>query len=94
MIPAKPHKYTPDFKIRDGVYIETKGFLDKKDRVKLEMVKKQHPNIEILILFQKATNPIYHGSKTTYGDWATEQGFKWAQGPDIPLEWLAYGYKK
>jgi len=38
-------------------------------------------------VFQKANNKIRKGSKTTYGKWADDNGFKWADNT-IPKEWL------
>jgi hypothetical protein len=59
------------------VYLEYKGVLDGKTRKKMKLVKKQHPKLDIRIIFEKASNKIYRGSKTTYGMWADQHGFKW-----------------
>ena len=83
----KPRTYTPDFYFPDtDVYVETKGHLDKGDRVKMLLVKEQNPDLDIRFVFIRASNKIYKGSKTTYGDWATKHGFQWAEG-SIPEEW-------
>jgi len=86
----KPRTYTPDFYLPEtNIYVEAKGHLDKADRVKMLLVKEQHPDLDIRFVFLKARNKIYRGSKTTYADWANKHGFIWAEGM-IPEEW----YKK
>jgi hypothetical protein len=86
-------KYTPDWVItrtksnRRPLYIEYKGVLDKVSRKKLKLVKKHHPNMDLRIVFQNASNKIYRGSKTTYGKWADQHGFIWADNV-LPKEWL------
>lgn len=87
----KPRTYTPDFYFPEtDVYVETKGHLDKGDRVKMLLVKEQNPELDIRFVFFRAANKIYKGSKTTYGDWATKHGFQWAEG-SIPEEWCRNG---
>jgi hypothetical protein len=84
----KTRTYTPDFYLVDSdIYIEAKGNLTKDDRVKMVLVKQQHPEYDIRIVFMNARNKIYKGSKTTYSDWAERYGFLWAEG-SIPKEWL------
>lgn len=83
--------YTPDFKIRTKsgriFYIEYKGVLDLDTRKKMVRVKNQYPKLDIRFVFQKAGNKIRKGSKTTYGKWADDNGFLWADN-EIPKEWL------
>lgn len=84
----KPRTYTPDFYLPDhDIYIEVKGYFDKGDRVKMQLIKEQYPDHDIRIIFQNAKNKIYKGSKTTYGAWADKHGFEWAEG-SIPEEWF------
>ena len=83
----KPRTYTPDFYIPEtGIYVEAKGHLDKGDRMKMLLVKEQHPDLDIRFVFLRANNKIYKGSKTTYAQWATKHKFEWAEG-SIPEEW-------
>lgn len=89
--PAKNRKYKPDFILDNGVIIETKGRLTLEDRKKMELVKEQHPELDIRILFQSANTKIRKGSKTTYADWATKIGYIWAD-KTVPKSW--YQYKK
>lgn len=90
--PAKNAKYCPDFVLtkRDGskMYIEFKGQFDTADRQKHLLIKDQHPDLDIRIVFQRAKNRIGKTSNTTYAKWATSKGFKWADGGVIPKEWL------
>ncbi len=84
----KPRTYTPDFYLVDqDIFVEAKGYLDKTDRVKMQLIKEQHPNLDIRFVFQNAQNKIYRGSKTTYARWAERYNFRWAEG-SIPEEWL------
>lgn len=89
--PAKQRNYIPDFKIiKSGIYIEAKGKLTFEDREKMLWVKEQYPDKDIRILFMNASNRIRKGSPTTYGDWATKNGFIWAdyKTQGIPKEWI------
>jgi hypothetical protein len=74
-------KYTPDFKIYkpDGtpIYLEYKGVFSGKDRRKLRYVRKSNPNLDLRIVFERSTNKLNRCSKTTYGEWATKNGFVW-----------------
>ena len=84
----KPRTYTPDFYLPDQkIFIEAKGYFDKGDRVKMQLVKEQYPDHDIRIVFLNSKNKIYRGSKTTYGMWADKHGFEWAEGA-VPEEWL------
>ena len=81
-------KYWPDWKIRDKVFIETKGYLKTADRSKLVSFKEQWPNITLFLVFGNAQNRIRYGSKTTYAMWAEKHGFEWADiRKGIPKEW-------
>ena len=87
--PAKKRSYTPDFKLREGVYIECKGLLSAEDRAKMVWVREQNPDLTFYILFQNAKVKIRKGSKKSYGDWATDAGFEWADyNNGIPKGWI------
>ncbi len=85
--PEKARKYHPDFKLPNGIFIETKGYLVTADRQKHLLIKAQHPNIDIRFVFGNARNRINKGSPTTYADWANKNGFRWAE-KHIPEEWI------
>lgn len=81
--PPKNRAYTPDFELwESGVFIETKGRLTASDREKMLLVKQQHPEIRIILLFQRASNPIRRGSNTTYAAWCEKNGFDYIDWQD------------
>ena len=92
VVPAKKRTYNPDWTIRDGVFIESKGKLDRETIEKMLLVKEQNPDKTIYILFQKGNNKVRRGSKTTYLERAKKNGFEaacWQQTRgEIPKEWL------
>lgn len=80
-------KYNPDFRLPNGILIETKGKLTPDDRRKMIAVKTQHPELDIRFVFMRARNPLTKGSPTTYALWAEKNGFEWAEG-QIPESWF------
>lgn len=89
-IPARTAKYTPDFKLRENVYVETKGLWDLEDRQKILHVLDQYPDVIVIMVFSNSEKPIYKGSKTTYGMWCNEHLIPWWDsrwGP-LPDEYL------
>lgn len=85
--PVTKHKYTPDFVLPNGIYVESKGRFTLYDRQKHLLIKEQHPDKDIRIVFQRASNTISKKSKTTYGMWCDKNGIKWAD-KEIPIEWF------
>jgi hypothetical protein len=83
----KPAKYTPDFQLSNGIIIETKGFFVASDRSKHLLIKEQHPELDIRFVFSRSTSKISAKSKTTYGSWCDQHGFKYADQL-IPVEWM------
>lgn len=79
--------YNPDFILENGVIVEAKGLLDRDSKSKMIAVKKQHPDMDIRFLFMMGDKKV-PGSKQTHGQWATKNGFKWAEGISIPQEWI------
>lgn len=88
VVPQRDAKYTPDFILPNGIVVEAKGLFDAKDREKLILVKAQHPDLDIRLVFQSAATRIYPGSDTTVTMWADKHGFPFAI-KEIPNEWLA-----
>jgi hypothetical protein len=92
VVPAKKRTYNPDWTVREKVYIETKGKLDRETIEKMLLVKEQNPDAKIYLLFQRGTNKLRRGSKMTYLDWAKKNGFTaacWQQTRgEIPEDWL------
>jgi hypothetical protein len=97
-VPQRKATYLPDF-WAGNIIIETKGYFynGAKDRQKLILVKEQHPELDVRIVFTDANKPIYKprekadGTKSkpaTYGKWATDHGFKWADKGIVPASWI------
>jgi hypothetical protein len=80
--------YLPDFELPNGLFIEVKGRLTPRDKRKMEAVRKQHPDLNIAILFDN--DRMLEGpnkGKMRYGEWANSVGIPWAI-KEIPNEWL------
>lgn len=74
--------YIPDYVITTPtgkIYIEAKGHFRPEAKRKMVAVKKQHPELDIRIVF--------YSYNKKYIRWATKHGFTYAIG-DIPDEWL------
>lgn len=95
--------YTPDWKIRDKVFIETKGSFSPSQRSNLIYFRRQHPDITLYLVFANGLNKISGSSKTTYNMWAEREGFEYHdlqavfdkgsrtykfKNPNIPKHWL------
>lgn len=85
--------YIPDFTItkKDGtiIYVEAKGLgraFDYDSRVKMEMVKLQHPDKDIRIVFM-SDRPFRKGGKVRPSDWATKLGYKFSI-VTVPKDWF------
>lgn len=87
LVPAKTHKYTPDFLLPNGIIIETKGIFDSADRAKHILIKDQYPDLDIRFVFSKSSAPLYKGSPSTYASWCKKYGFKYADRV-IPDDWI------
>lgn len=87
VIPQSLHTYTPDFRLPNGILIETKGRWLMTDRAKMLYVKLQYPDLDVRLVFQRANTPISTGSKTTCAEWAEKHGMQWAEKL-IPLTWI------
>lgn len=85
--PATNHIYTPDLDLLNGIFVEIKGFFKREDRQKHLHIKKSNPRMDIRFIFGNSKNKIYKGSKTSYADWCTKNGFMYADRI-IPEEWI------
>jgi hypothetical protein len=79
--------YTPDFKLPNGIIIESKGRFVQDDRKKHLIIQDQHPFLDIRFVFSNSKAKLYKGAKSTYGDWCNKHGFLYAD-KRIPEEWL------
>ncbi len=81
------HRYTCDFCLPNGIFIEVKGRFIAKDRQKHLLIREFNPSFDVRFVFHNANTKILKKSKTTYSDWCIVHGFKWAS-EKVPLEWL------
>jgi len=79
--------YTPDFILPNGIIVETKGLWKSEDRTKHLLIKEQHPELDVRLCFQNASNKIRKNSKTTYAMWCEKKGIKYCD-KTIPKSWL------
>lgn len=85
-VPESKHYYKPDFNLSNGLRIEVKGKFDADARKKMILIKEQHPNENIKLLFMR-DQPIRKGSETFYSDWCRKYGYDFAF-QNVPAEWL------
>jgi hypothetical protein len=85
--PVKHRSYHPDFKLPNGILIETKGRLTTADRQKHLWIKAQLPHLDLRFVFSNPNSKIAKGSKTSYSDWCNSNGFKFSRG-SIPQDWF------
>lgn len=71
--------YTPDFKLPNGTYIESKGIFTGGNRRNLLAFRAAHPDVKVRLLFQ-ADNTFNKKSTTRYSDWAKKAGFEFCIG--------------
>lgn len=82
------HNYHPDWKIKENIYIETKGLWKATDRAKHKYLREQHPEITVYMVFQNPNNKLSRASKTTYADYCDKNGILWATIDTVPEEWF------
>lgn len=80
-------KYTPDFRLPNGIIVETKGRFLPADRKKHLLIQKQHPDLDIRFVFSNSNSKLNKGAKSTYAEWCDKYGFLYAD-KWIPEEWL------
>jgi len=86
-IPARKTFYKPDFKLPNGIFVETKGRFTAQDRKKHLLIREQYPNLDIRFIFSNPNTKIRKGSKTSYANWCDKNGFQYAKA-EIPIEWI------
>ena len=84
--PETTHTYTIDFTLPNGILVETKGRWVLEDRKKHLLIQKQHPELDIRMVFQNSKGKIRKGSKTTYADFCNKHNIIWAD-KSIPTSW-------
>lgn len=86
-VPAKDRKYTPDFILPNGIIVETKGMFVPEDRRKMQLVKAQHPDLDIRFVFNNPNAKLYKKSPTSYAMWCDKEGFPCA-AKTVPEDWI------
>lgn len=74
--------YIPDFvDVAGKRIVEAKGLWDAADRRKIKLVREQHPDWAIHMVFTNPCKTISKQSKTRYCDVCDKLGITWEQGP-------------
>lgn len=84
-----PCQYTPDFRLSNGVYLETKGYFSPEDRRKTLAVLRDNPGIDLRMVFSNPNNRLSKTSKTTYAAWCRKHGIPYCASHSIPIQWLS-----
>ena len=79
--------YTPDFILKNGIIIETKGRFLAADRKKHLCIQRQHPKLDIRFVFTNSKNKLNKGAKSTYAQWCMKNDFRYYDRI-IPEDWL------
>lgn len=85
--PEQNRKYTPDFRLPNGIIIEAKGQFVTADRKKHLWIKEQYPDLDIRFVFSNSNTKIGKTSQTTYAKWCEQKGFQYAD-KDVPKDWI------
>jgi len=86
-------KYTVDFELENEIFLETKGRFVAKDRSKMLAVKKQHPLLDVRMVFMR-DNVITEGKqKLKYSEWCEKNNIPYCI-KHIPDEWLVNKRKR
>lgn len=86
-VPARVARYTPDFRLPNGIIVEVKGRWDAADRRKHALVRAEHPELDIRFVFSNPWARISKESDTTYADYCDRMGWTYAKG-SVPSSWL------
>lgn len=84
----RPSTYIPDFGLKNGTYVETKGKFTPANRTRMLALKAARPDLTVRILFQR-DNWLTKSHKHKYSDWCRDHGFEYAIGERIPKWWSA-----
>ena len=85
--PASEHQYTADFELENGIIIESKGRFLVADRKKHLLIKRKQPHLDIRFVFSNSKQKLNKGSRTSYADWCTKNGFLYCD-KQIPDSWI------
>jgi hypothetical protein len=63
------YSYTPDFILKNGVHIELKGWFTEKSKKKINLFRKEYPNVKLIIIDRKTYKKIYSKYKDLIENW-------------------------
>lgn len=82
-VPESKHYYTVDWTFKNGLLVETKGYLsDYKERHKYVLLKEQYPDLDLRFVFDNP-NKLCGGTKMTHAAWAEKYGFPYCSIKDV-----------
>jgi hypothetical protein len=86
--PEKRRRYLVDFTFdsHPHLILEVKGRFTAQDRQKMLLVKEQHPDKHIIMLFGRAKNTLSKKSETTYADWCNKNDISFIDVNDFERE--------
>lgn len=79
-------RYTPDFRIGNGIYIEAKGYFKPEKRGAMEDFIRDRPDIDLRFVFG-ADNWLTSKRVTKYSDWAKSLKVKYGI-QTVPDKWI------
>lgn len=82
IIPESKHNYTPDFVINKVIF-ELKGRWTREDRKKILYIHSQHPEYNLIMVFQNENLPIYKGSKVTYAKFCQKMNINYINAKQL-----------
>ena len=68
--------YIPDFSLPNGIYVEAKGRWTAPDRAKHLLVRRQHPDKDIRLIFQSDNKLTKAKNGMRYSDFCNKYGIK------------------
>jgi len=83
---VKSARYTPDFRLGNGSYVEAKGKFDAKARARTEAFRLTGPSL-VLRFILGADNWTTYRHKERISQWLRERGLTSVVGDKIPEEW-------
>lgn len=91
-VPQRTARYKADFRLPNGIIVETKGRFVSDDRKKHKLLKEQFPDLDIRLVFNNPNARISKASATTYAKWCDTLGIPYAKAvtrdAPIPAAWL------
>jgi hypothetical protein len=87
LVPKALDGFVFQFQLENGILIQTIGRSVQEDRKRLRLIKEQHPELDIRLVFTNANSRLSDGGEVTCAMWADSMGFKWAE-VSIPDSWI------